>query len=218
MFAAGAPSADECDCESCIWKKMRRESSCMPSSTKPTAFAECLRKRVDAASTVQTSGLTPEGKAVTEDKLAEEMPSYAQVQSSRRSRLSTERLPLIGSEINLDGKRITAEKAPAICAFLREHSPKVERLILNANALGDEGARVLAAHLHHDASLTYLALTSCGIGDEGAELLAEALLVNQTLRTLFLSGNPISSAAVAKLEEANAQRTHPMAGLNGLVV
>jgi Ran GTPase-activating protein (RanGAP) involved in mRNA processing and transport len=67
--------------------------------------------------------------------------------------------------------------------------PKLSRLYLNHNPVGDLTAHAFAASQYRDA-LRELDLRSCGITDEGAMALAGSPLVRQ-LQMLWLTDNPI---------------------------
>jgi len=173
---------------------------------------------VDASTPIDPNKVTfVDGKAVDESfnkEKVHESPDFA-IKAKRAARLSTERLPLLGTELNLSDRNLTAEKAKAICEHLRNSA--VSKLILNNNQLGDTGARELAMHLRTDFTLTHLGLHGNGIGDIGVLALAEALKANNTLRSLFLTGNLAAESSLGMLRAANAARPSPMQGLNGLV-
>ncbi len=66
---------------------------------------------------------------------------------------------------------------------------RLEELHLDANALDDAGAAVLA-HCPHLANQTVLTLANCNIGDEGARILAKSPHLDR-VALLDLSNNPI---------------------------
>jgi uncharacterized protein (TIGR02996 family) len=68
--------------------------------------------------------------------------------------------------------------------------PRIRKLILSNNELGDAGSRVLAACPWLE-DLRSLTLASCGIGDEGGRALAQSPYLNR-LVALDLSNNAIS--------------------------
>ncbi|CAI8037879.1 NLR family CARD domain-containing protein 3 [Geodia barretti] len=70
------------------------------------------------------------------------------------------------------------------------------------NAVGDNGAKCLAALLTRAPSLRHLTAGGCGIGDEGASSIAQALARNRTLKTLDLSNNSISDIGAEELGTA----------------
>jgi Ran GTPase-activating protein (RanGAP) involved in mRNA processing and transport len=75
----------------------------------------------------------------------------------------------------------------------------VRHLSLAGNAIGDAGAKAIAAALKLNVSLEELDLTGCSIGAEGCSAIAEALLSNTNLRHLVLDYNNIGSAGAAAL-------------------
>jgi uncharacterized protein (TIGR02996 family) len=95
--------------------------------------------------------------------------------------------------LNLSANGLTA---PELLAILRRPpgpadpgAVRLAELDLSHNALGNDGARVLAASPHL-AGLRVLNLTWCDIGDEGARALAESPHLNQ-LVSLELPNNPL---------------------------
>jgi Ran GTPase-activating protein (RanGAP) involved in mRNA processing and transport len=75
-------------------------------------------------------------------------------------------------------------------------------LYVSRNNTGDEGARLLAAALYNNASLTVLDLNSNDIDDQGAQSLAEALKKNEELTALMLYHNNIGDEGARSLAEA----------------
>ena len=236
MLVVQPNATDVCDCANCTARRLRDNNSF---SVPDSIGLMCLRASLIASSADEASSKVDyiltlakdgnkefrDGKAVIDGTkeqttLASDTSAGTPLQGtfSRSTRLSCERLPVKGSVLSWAGRRITAEQMPSVTKFLREHDPKVERLVLNDNAIGDAGAQELASHLRSDTTLTYLSMHRCAIGDAGILQLAEALSVNTTLQSLFLTGNRASPAAVAELNAANDRRPLPMAGLCGLVV
>ncbi|KAF8055831.1 EGY2 [Scenedesmus sp. PABB004] len=83
----------------------------------------------------------------------------------------------------------------------------LQQLKLHTNAIGDEGAALLAAKLSGNGLLLALDLGANGIGDAGAAALAEGLKLNTTLTRLDLSGNAIDVSGARALAEALAANT-----------
>jgi Ran GTPase-activating protein (RanGAP) involved in mRNA processing and transport len=75
----------------------------------------------------------------------------------------------------------------------------VRHLSLAGNAIGDAGAKAIAAALKLNVSLEELDLTGCSIGAEGCSAIAEALLSNTHLKHLVLDYNNIGSEGAAAL-------------------
>jgi hypothetical protein len=96
----------------------------------------------------------------------------------------------------------------------------VQRLMLNSNALGAEGAARLATALSSGgcASLHMLNLNSNWLGDNGAMRVAEALASGgcPALQSVSLGGNEIGPKGATRLAEALA--TGRCAGLTRLVL
>ena len=78
----------------------------------------------------------------------------------------------------------------------------VMRLYLNDNALGDDGAILLANALRTNVHLKKITCASNAIGDRGAEAIAETLLENTTLQSLDLSLNWITDTGAIALASA----------------
>jgi Ran GTPase-activating protein (RanGAP) involved in mRNA processing and transport len=75
----------------------------------------------------------------------------------------------------------------------------VRHLSLAGNAIGDAGAKAIAAALKLNVSLEELDLTGCSIGAEACSAIADALLSNTNLKHLVLDYNSIGSAGAASL-------------------
>ncbi len=84
----------------------------------------------------------------------------------------------------------------------------LQRLTLNWNKVGDDGAKLLAkALLQKKNALEELDLSNCDIGDAGTQAIMAALRTNRRLVRLDLANNRItnaSSAAVVQMLKENA--------------
>jgi len=92
--------------------------------------------------------------------------------------------------------------AEALAAALRRGAmPKLARLNLHCNPLGNQGVAALAAPLRKLPALDRLLLGCCEIGDEGVTSLVGNLGKDdfKALELLYLEGNKITDAGVAKL-------------------
>jgi len=113
-----------------------------------------------------------------------------------------------------------ASDAAAIVSLLAPGGAKpLTKLVLSDNNLGDDTAKLIAAQLETNTTLTYLSLHKNQLGEEGGKALAHALATGcSALSTLFLTLNPLSDGSREELKKANASRTSPLTGLNGLVL
>ena len=92
--------------------------------------------------------------------------------------------------------------AEALAAALgRGAFPKIESLHLYGNPVGNRGVTALAASLSKLPALTTLYLGRCEIDDEGVASLVDNLGKDdfKALEKLFLNGNKVTDAGVAKL-------------------
>jgi hypothetical protein len=88
------------------------------------------------------------------------------------------------------------------------YGPRLTRLVLFGNGIGDSGACMLAKGLAKNQTLTHLSLDSNGIFDAGAIHLATALSANETLLELSLRYNFImdhGARALARFIETNTK-------------
>ena len=95
----------------------------------------------------------------------------------------------------------------AAAALLTERNATVQRLLLNANDVDEEGARTLARALGAAASLRELVLRGNRVGDDGAEALAEALADNPPLRVLDPGRNGVRERGACALAAALGRNT-----------
>jgi Ran GTPase-activating protein (RanGAP) involved in mRNA processing and transport len=94
-------------------------------------------------------------------------------------------------------------EAKAVAAVLAAGAaPKLEKLYLAGNSIGDEGARALAGALPSATALKVLNLESNSIGDEGARALVEALPSAMVLERLCLLFNKIGNERARTLAGA----------------
>jgi hypothetical protein len=81
----------------------------------------------------------------------------------------------------------------------------VTTICLAINAIGAEGAVVLADALKVNSSLTKSSLCINDIGDEGASALANALKVNTSVTSIELSYNGIDATSCARVNTLTAR-------------
>lgn len=84
----------------------------------------------------------------------------------------------------------------------------LRELVLCGNVeVGNDAIELLSRGLCVNASLVKLDLSSCGIGDMGCASLATALGENQTLQSLLLHKNEISTGGIVALSQVLASST-----------
>jgi Ran GTPase-activating protein (RanGAP) involved in mRNA processing and transport len=66
---------------------------------------------------------------------------------------------------------------------------RIDRIDLDNNQIGDDGAQALATALEHNTTLNILSLWNNKIGSTGAQALAQALAQNDTLSLLYLDNH-----------------------------
>jgi hypothetical protein len=80
--------------------------------------------------------------------------------------------------------------------------PKLVKLDLSVNNIGDDGAKQIADALKDNRSLKHLCLLDNKIGDDGAKAIADALKDNHSLKTLDLNGNEIDDDGAKSIADA----------------
>lgn len=107
------------------------------------------------------------------------------------------------STINLAHQNLSCaeiENLVRVVGSLSDH--KIETIKLGYNNLRDDGAKIVAAVLSQNASITCLDLGFCSISDDGVEALSQSLMQNSTLKILYLSGNSITDNGLRHLGNA----------------
>lgn len=104
--------------------------------------------------------------------------------------------------LNLTNNGIGVAGAFCIAALLELPRPTLERVIVDENRIGTEGAAAIANALRSNTSLESLSLRNNEIGSQGAAALSDALQHNSTLRRLDLSCNLIRNTGVIKIAKA----------------
>ena len=103
----------------------------------------------------------------------------------------------------------SAEAVVALADAL-QHNPVLAILRLGGNALGADGAGLLAAALDGaGCALRELSVPMNALGAEGAERLAEALATSPTLRVVDLSANALGDRGVRAIGLSMAQAAPP---------
>ncbi|KAG2482787.1 hypothetical protein HYH03_018324 [Edaphochlamys debaryana] len=108
------------------------------------------------------------------------------------------------TSLSLKGNRLSPFSGPTL-ERLVSLCPRLQRLNLASNALGNDGALALARCLPACAYLQELDLRGNGIGDVGLAALAGALPLVHTLELLTIWGNHFGPGACRALAEALAQ-------------
>ena len=125
----------------------------------------------------------------------------------------------IGGEVTINQQNLGEADVPAIVSLLAQEG-RVQKLILSDDGLGDAEVTAIAKQLETNTSLTYLSLHKNKIsGGKDGGALAQALQNGcPNLTTLFMTQNPLTDEAMLALTQANAARSKPLSGLNGLVL
>ncbi|KAG2482784.1 hypothetical protein HYH03_018322 [Edaphochlamys debaryana] len=108
------------------------------------------------------------------------------------------------TSLSLRGNRLSPFSGPTL-ERLVSHCPRLQRLNLASNALGNDGAMALARCLPACACLSELDLRGNGIGDVGLAALAGALPLVHTLELLTIWGNHFGPGACRAIAEALGQ-------------
>lgn len=103
--------------------------------------------------------------------------------------------------LDLGNNNLDADGARQLGTLLRAETSVLERLNVENNPMGSEGARYVAEALAVNGALTSLSLRGCRVGDEGAQSVAQALRTNSGLKYLGLGVNPISDVGIVALME-----------------
>ncbi|XP_065901640.1 protein NLRC3-like isoform X3 [Dysidea avara] len=93
------------------------------------------------------------------------------------------------SELDVSGCGITLTEARSLAAGLLINSVRI--LKVSFNTIGDDGITAIAATLSN-SQISELFVIRCGITLTGARSLAVGLLVNNSIRRLYIWGNPIT--------------------------
>lgn len=88
-------------------------------------------------------------------------------------------------DLILHANRIDAEKAKILAATLAQN-PALEKLNIASNEIGPEGAVAIADALKKNTKLLALNVTDCRLGNEGRKAIFNALKENTALTTLTL--------------------------------
>eukprot|EP00588_Corethron_pennatum_P013780 CAMPEP_0194274722 /NCGR_PEP_ID=MMETSP0169-20130528/7733_1 /TAXON_ID=218684 /ORGANISM="Corethron pennatum, Strain L29A3" /LENGTH=259 /DNA_ID=CAMNT_0039017993 /DNA_START=82 /DNA_END=861 /DNA_ORIENTATION=+ len=100
---------------------------------------------------------------------------------------------------------------------VHEYLERGRKSLVLDNVLGVDGAKVLAAALRDNTTITTLNLNKNEIGDEGAAAIVKGLRGNTTLTCLVLMANEIGDKGAAAIGEAlhhNTTITHLLLDLN----
>ena len=100
--------------------------------------------------------------------------------------------------LDLSARALGDSGAKELAAALKTNS-KLETLDLYFNYIRDEGAIALADALRENSKLTKLTMESNSIGNEGATALGEMLKINKGLKGLYLKHNDISDLGAVGL-------------------
>jgi Leucine Rich repeat len=127
---------------------------------------------------------------------------YAALHKTTVVELVSRALPVLTS-LDLSGCYIGPAGALAIArAITPAHSTVLVTLLLQHNAVGNTGAKALAAALSKNRVLTALDLSSNGISDAGAAALCRHLVKNPVVTRLAIGGsNPLTSQGASLLVE-----------------
>ncbi|KAL1528898.1 hypothetical protein AB1Y20_010220 [Prymnesium parvum] len=110
--------------------------------------------------------------------------------------------------LDLSGNALYGGEAGEALRSLVLCCPRLSRLVVTNNSLGDDGVRELSRALSNSAcALTKVSLARTGLGDGGAYALSAALEANKSLTSVSIWGNDsMSASARAALHRAWGSR------------
>lgn len=104
--------------------------------------------------------------------------------------------------LRLQNNSITSPGAQGLAyALAQREGAQLETLDLKFNLVGDEGGQYLATALAKSEFPNHLILAGCGLKQAAGEDLVKMLRVNNTLRTLDLTNNPLGEEVGKQLVE-----------------
>ena len=110
-------------------------------------------------------------------------------------------------KLNLDSNNIGSDGAKALADCLKHHT-NLQALNLDSNNIGSDGAKALADCLKHHTNLQALNLDSNNIGSDGAKALADCLKHHTNLQALNLHSNNIGSDGAKALADCLKHHTN----------
>ena len=110
-------------------------------------------------------------------------------------------------KLNLDSNNIGSDGAKALADCLKHHT-NLQALNLHSNNIGSDGVKALADCLKHHTNLQTLDLRSNNIGSGGAKALADCLKHHTNLQTLNLYFNNIGSDGAKALADCLKHHTN----------
>jgi NLR family CARD domain-containing protein 3 len=110
-------------------------------------------------------------------------------------------------DLNLGRNEIGVQGVSAVANVLNENGAlqgycHLQRLTLDWNQIGDEGATILATAVRNNSTLTFLDISNNNIGSPGATELANGFASNISLKTVLLNGNCIDDSGALALARA----------------
>ncbi|CAB9510446.1 NLR family, CARD domain containing 3 [Seminavis robusta] len=97
-------------------------------------------------------------------------------------------LPNTVTDLDLSDCGITVQGIRNICEYMKTNT-SIQRLIMWGNAVGDEGAGLIADMLRENKTLRILCIMGSRIGVEGFSHISRGLAHNKTLETIFLGND-----------------------------
>ena len=94
-----------------------------------------------------------------------------------------------------------------------ESSTSLEKLFLNDNEMGQEGLASISESLVCNKNLKFLSIAACGIIDETFKPLLASLSVNESLESLHIWGNYLTSNSAELLIEVLRKHNHVLTDL-----
>lgn len=89
-----------------------------------------------------------------------------------------------------------------------ESSTSIEKLFLNDNEMGQEGVASISEALVCNKSLKFLSIAACGIIDDTFKPILASLSVNESLESLHIWGNFLTTASAELLIEVLRKHNH----------
>jgi hypothetical protein len=108
----------------------------------------------------------------------------------------------IDEELNFSGEIYINNKDFQHVVQMLGNNRSIKRLILNKQAIGDDGTKYLAEMLKINNTIKEIDLSQNNIKSDGIQCLVEMLKINNTIKEIDLWGNNLSNVDVIKLDKA----------------
>ena len=114
--------------------------------------------------------------------------------------------------LHLGDNKLTEVGVKLLSEWL-ESSTSIEKLFLNDNEMGQEGVASISEALVCNKSLKFLSIAACGIIDDTFKPILASLSVNESLESLHIWGNFLTTSSAELLIEVLRKHNHVLSDL-----